>query len=77
MIPVAYLFVLATAEAFVGFGSLDIGLTIHISLVFALVFHTALRLESDRTMAVLLLAMSLAPSIGSCPLPSPSTHSPC
>jgi len=60
-VVVIYLEILILAEAFVGLGNQEIGLTIHILLLFSLLFHSVLIWDRDRTLALLLMAMSLAP----------------
>jgi uncharacterized protein len=70
---VTYLFVLVIAEVFIAMGTpiaqtnpslsgfyTSIGLSTHILLVFALLFHAVLLGERDRPLALLLPAMSLA-----------------
>ncbi len=57
----AYLGVILVAEIFIGFGGQEIGLTIHILLLFALLFHGVFLWDGDRPLAYLLMAMSLAP----------------
>jgi membrane protease YdiL (CAAX protease family) len=61
VVAVSYLALIVVAEAFVGSGHQDIGLTIHIVLLFALLFHGVFIWDRDRILALLLMAMSLAP----------------
>jgi membrane protease YdiL (CAAX protease family) len=68
VVVLAYLTVLIDAEMFVGVGTLpafawcqEIGLTVEILLLFALLFHSVFIWDRDRRLAYLLMAMSLAP----------------
>ncbi len=61
MIVLAFLVSLVVAEAFVGFGNQEIGLTIHILLIFALIFVAVYLYDRDRMLSLLLTTLTLAP----------------
>lgn len=61
IVVLSFLLGLVIAEAFIGFGNQEIGLTIHILLVFSLVFVAVYVYDRDRPLSLLLTAMTLAP----------------